>query len=161
MSRDRVDIRRRSRMNSGIGSDDHHVTPIPCGRRIPHPQAQSVGEGMVAERRTQPASGTGWLPVAAHLRRLLRLGEITPVPVPDHRQVEVVRDLVRAREAAPMRPDNDAAGSTNRRAARRQPCSWSAAGRFPGADGQHGCRQARAGADCLAVGARIRFLNEP
>jgi transposase len=36
---------------------------------------------------------------AAHLARLLRLGEITAVRVPD-REVEAVRDLVRAREDA-------------------------------------------------------------
>lgn len=36
---------------------------------------------------------------AAHLTRLLRLGEITPVTVPDA-EVEAVRDLVRAREDA-------------------------------------------------------------
>jgi transposase len=36
---------------------------------------------------------------AAHLARLLRLGEITPVRVPD-RDIEAVRDLVRAREDA-------------------------------------------------------------
>jgi transposase len=36
---------------------------------------------------------------AAHLTRLLRLGEITPVAVPQ-REVEAVRDLVRAREDA-------------------------------------------------------------
>lgn len=36
---------------------------------------------------------------AAHLARLLRLGEITEVRVPD-RQIEAVRDLVRAREDA-------------------------------------------------------------
>jgi transposase len=36
---------------------------------------------------------------AAHLTRLLRLGEITPVTVPDA-DVEAVRDLVRAREDA-------------------------------------------------------------
>lgn len=36
---------------------------------------------------------------AAHLARLLRLGEITPVRVPDT-DIEAVRDLVRAREAA-------------------------------------------------------------
>ena len=36
---------------------------------------------------------------AAHLARLLRLGEITPVTVPE-REIEAVRDLVRAREDA-------------------------------------------------------------
>ena len=36
---------------------------------------------------------------AAHLTRLLRLGEITAVTVPE-REVEAVRDLVRAREDA-------------------------------------------------------------
>jgi transposase len=36
---------------------------------------------------------------AAHLARLLRLGEITEVRVPD-RDIEAVRDLVRAREDA-------------------------------------------------------------
>jgi transposase len=36
---------------------------------------------------------------AAHLARLLRLGEITPVRVPE-REIEAVRDLVRAREDA-------------------------------------------------------------
>src|SRR5215472_12867333 len=36
---------------------------------------------------------------AAHLTRLLRLGEITPVTVPEA-DVEAVRDLVRAREDA-------------------------------------------------------------
>jgi transposase len=36
---------------------------------------------------------------AAHLAKLLRLGEITPVTVPD-RETEAVRDLVRAREDA-------------------------------------------------------------
>jgi transposase len=36
---------------------------------------------------------------AAHVARLLRLGEITPVRVPE-REIEAVRDLVRAREDA-------------------------------------------------------------
>lgn len=39
------------------------------------------------------------LSVVAHLARLLRLGEITEVTVPE-REIEAVRDLARAREDA-------------------------------------------------------------
>jgi transposase len=56
-------------------------------------------------RTTRRASCTNtgmrqrWAQHAAHLARLLRLGEITEVRVPD-REIEAVRDLVRAREDA-------------------------------------------------------------
>ena len=145
MSRDRVDIHRRWRHEHRHRFRRPSPHPLsPCGWRIPHRRHRPSARARLLNVEHRPASETGRLPVAAHLGRLLRLGEITPVPVPD-RQVEVVRDPVRAREAAPMRPDNDAAGSANRRAAWRQPCSWSAAGRFPGADGQHGCRTGESG----------------
>ena len=57
-------------------------------------------------RRTLEAATPGWRshqdrPArdAAHLARLLRLGEITPVTVPAP-EIEAVRDLVRARDDA-------------------------------------------------------------
>jgi hypothetical protein len=43
-------------------------------------------------------------PATAHSCRLLRLGEITAVTLPEC-DVEAVRDLVRAREDARRRPD--------------------------------------------------------
>ena len=54
-------------------------------------------------RRRSCSARPGWVKTdardAAHLARLLRLGEITAVPVPE-REIEAVRDLVRAREDA-------------------------------------------------------------
>jgi hypothetical protein len=52
-------------------------------------------------RRALEVAAPGWrsgqdAPDAAHLARLLRLGEITEVRVPE-REIEAVRDLVRAR----------------------------------------------------------------
>jgi hypothetical protein len=62
---------------------------------------------------------------AAHLARLLRLGEITAVRVPE-RDIEAVRDLVRAREDARARGAADPVRRVRR--ARPPPGLWSTAG---------------------------------
>ena len=119
------------RARRGLGSRGRWPTPqIDCVVAAPSKLIRPAGDRVKTDARD-----------AAHLTRLLRLGEITAVTVPEA-DVEAVRDLVRAREDA--RADSDAGSA---------PVVQAAAAPGPGVLGRAGLER---GARDLAASATFR-----